>query len=57
MTIIRDKFDFEVGYLVKSPCIQCESKKNLPKCIDHCQILDKIREKLARGISCSSNKS
>ncbi len=51
MTIERDKFDFDVGYLVKSPCNECSDRKNFPKCSDTCQILDKIRTKLAKGIS------
>jgi hypothetical protein len=50
-SIKRDLFDFEIGYLTKSPCLTCEDKKNLPKCHDQCVILDKIQTTLARGIS------
>ncbi len=53
MFIKRDKFDFEIGYLIKSPCKQCSNRKNLPHCSDSCTVLDKIRIILARGISCS----
>ena len=47
----RDVFDFELGYMVKSPCINCKDKKNIPKCFDNCPLLDQIRTILARGIS------
>ena len=55
-TIIkRDLFDFEVGYLTKSPCINCENRSELPKCHAQCVILDKIQTRLARGISSQSS--
>jgi len=47
----RDLFDFEIGYLTRSPCIRCENRSNLPKCHDGCPLLDQIQTKLARGIS------
>jgi len=54
--IIRDKFDFEVGYIIKSPCNKCLKKNNLfPDCIDECKILNNIQRILAAGISCSKN--
>jgi hypothetical protein len=49
--IIRDKFDFDIGYLIKSPCKECARIKDLPKCINECEILDKIQTKIAAGIS------
>ena len=52
----RDLFDFEIGYLTKSPCLTCENKQELPKCHDGCPILDKIQTTLARGISSQSSK-
>lgn len=57
--INRDRFDFEIGYLIKSPCLKCKNKSKLPKCHTGCLILDKIQTKLARGISsqASSHKS
>ncbi|BCS96464.1 hypothetical protein DSLASN_20960 [Desulfoluna limicola] len=51
MSVVRDKFDFEVGQLVKSPCITCEMKKRFPACSDGCETLDRIRGILAKGIS------
>ncbi|MBW1649359.1 MAG: hypothetical protein JRJ44_01525 [Deltaproteobacteria bacterium] len=52
--IIRDKFDFEVGYIIKSPCAKCLKKEEtFPLCIDKCNLLDKIQTILAAGISCS----
>ncbi|MGB9498242.1 MAG: hypothetical protein ACKVE4_00510 [Dissulfuribacterales bacterium] len=53
MTVRRDKFDFEIGYLMKSPCKECLYRNNLPQCSDQCNILDKIRIILSKGISCS----
>ncbi|WP_457552168.1 hypothetical protein [Desulfobacula sp.] len=47
----RDLFDFEIGYLTKSPCLACENKSKLPQCHQGCPILDKIQTLLARGIS------
>ncbi|RJP86105.1 MAG: hypothetical protein C4518_14780 [Desulfobacteraceae bacterium] len=57
MIIKRDKFDFEIGYLVKSPCRECPNLNNLPKCSDACVILDDIRVILAKGISCTGKQS
>jgi len=55
-TIInRDLFDFEIGYLTKSPCLNCKNKSELPKCHRGCLILDKIQTMLARGISSQSS--
>ncbi len=53
MVIKRDKFDFEVGYFVKSPCKECEKREMFPKCSDDCTILDNIHTVLARCVSCS----
>ena len=50
-SVKRDVFDFEIGYLTRSPCISCKNRKNLPGCSIDCQILDKIRTVLSRGIS------
>ncbi len=47
----RDKFDFEIGYLTKSPCLVCKNRPQLPLCHSECLILDKIQTLLARGIS------
>jgi len=54
--IKRDVFDFELGYLTQSPCLDCEFKKELPKCHGDCQILDKIQTRLAKGISSQSSR-
>lgn len=53
MYIIRDKFDFEIGYLKKSPCRECISRSSLPHCSDHCSLLEKIQTLLAKGVSCT----
>jgi len=50
------KFDFEVGYLVKSPCRECLKRKKFPKCADDCNDIDKIQTLLAETISCSKDR-
>ena len=47
------RFDFEIGYLVKSPCRDCENRVEIPECIDDCRILDEIHSLLAESVSCS----
>ncbi|MCA1786912.1 MAG: hypothetical protein LC657_13145 [Desulfobacteraceae bacterium] len=54
--IKRDLFDFEIGYLTRSPCVTCENKKDLPGCHDTCPVLDMIQTTLARGISSQSSR-
>lgn len=54
--IKRDVFDFEIGYLTKSPCLDCEFKRELPKCHSGCPVLDKIQTRLAKGISSQSSR-
>ncbi len=43
-------FDFDIGYLVKSPCRDCASRTKLPNCINDCEILDQIQTVLADSI-------
>ena len=51
--IIRDTFDFDIGHLIKSPCNECDQKDKFPKCFNGCEVLDSIREVLAKGVSCT----
>ena len=53
MTIIRDKFDFDIGYLIQSPCKTCTERNAFPSCMGGCRILHEIQTLLARGISCT----
>ena len=50
-------FDFNVGYLVKSPCRDCPMQDKLPDCIDKCEILDKIQTILSESIPSVNNFS
>jgi len=50
---VKYKFDFEIGNLIKSPCEECGIREKFPKCIDECDILDKIRTLLSHGVSCT----
>jgi len=54
--VFKYKYDFEIGYLIKSPCKKCIYQKTLPKCSDRCEILDKIHAVLAESVSCSRRK-
>ena len=45
-----NRFDFEIGYLVKSPCRDCVTREVLPECIQSCEILDQIQSVLADSI-------
>ena len=47
------RFDFEIGYLIKSPCKECDKKDNFPECAANCKILDEIHDILSKAVSCS----
>ena len=53
MFIIRDIFDFEIGYLTESPCKECSDRNQLPDCAEHCRVLEEIQMLLAKGVSCT----
>ena len=54
-TLFEYRFDFEIGYLIKSPCRVCNQRDALPKCLDNCEIIDKIQSVISEGISCTRN--
>jgi hypothetical protein len=43
-------FDFDIGYLVKSPCRDCVSREELPNCVEGCETLDQVQTILADSI-------
>ena len=47
------KFDFDVGYLIKSPCKQCDTLEYFPGCSATCDLLDQIHAILSEAVSCS----
>jgi len=53
---LKYRFDFEIGYLTKSPCRECEKRKDFPDCMDDCNKLDKIHTILCEAISCSKRR-
>ena len=57
MTSYKHRFDFDVGYLVKSPCRQCDKRPDFPKCFEDCEILDKVREALCGAVSSTRGHS
>lgn len=46
------RFDFDIGYLRKSPCRICANQPELPNCAESCQVLDKLHSVLSRSITC-----
>lgn len=54
---IQRQFDFDIGYLKKSPCKKCLQQPLLPDCSGDCEILDRIQTRLARGISTTHTHS
>jgi hypothetical protein len=55
--IVDRQFDFDIGYLKKSPCRTCLRRPLLPDCADSCAILDRIQTRLARGVSTTHTHS
>ncbi len=53
----NQNFDFDIGYLVKSPCRDCLTQGSLPDCIQGCEILDRIQTILADSISSETSFS
>jgi hypothetical protein len=49
------RFDFEIGYLVKSPCRRCDKRDAFPGCDDSCETLDQIHSMLCDSISCTKH--
>ncbi|MEE8398987.1 MAG: hypothetical protein V3S89_08265 [Desulfobacterales bacterium] len=50
------QFDFEIGYLVKSPCKNCDKRTDFPECSNDCMILDGIHTMLAEAVSCTTRQ-
>jgi len=50
---INYQFDFEIGTLVKSPCLQCHIRPLFPQCMQTCRLLDEIHTVLAEAVSCT----
>jgi hypothetical protein len=47
------QFDFEIGNLVKSPCLKCLYRPLFPRCMQTCNVLDEIHAALAEAVSCT----
>ena len=47
------RFDFEIGYLIKSPCGKCKDRSRFPGCARTCDIIEQIQARLATVVSCS----
>ncbi len=47
------RFDFEIGYLVESPCRCCDHNHELPRCANTCGLLDRVRDLLTDTVPCT----
>jgi len=54
---LSQKFDYEIGYLVKSPCRDCGSYGSFPDCMDRCALLDRVQSALCDSLSSVNNYS
>ena len=50
----NNKFDFDIGHIIKSPCRECDLKNHLPNCSKNCQKLDRLQTLLMGTVSCSN---
>jgi hypothetical protein len=51
------RFDIDIGYIKKSPCRECPTKRSLPECSDCCETLSKLQELLVDSIACTHSFS
>ena len=51
------KYDFNIGYIKKSPCRDCSQRNDLPNCSKGCKKLEQIQTLLIGGVSCNNNFS
>jgi hypothetical protein len=54
---LNQKFDYEMGYLVKSPCRGCGTYSIFPECMDRCVLLDRVQNALCDSLSSVHNYS
>jgi hypothetical protein len=54
---LTQKFDYDLGYLVKSPCRGCDSYPAFPDCMDRCVLLDRVQNALSDSLSSVHNYS
>ncbi len=50
-------FDFDTGYLVKSPCRGCVSHHRFPDCMEGCELLERVQSVLSDSISSACSYS
>ena len=54
---LNQKFDYEIGYLVQSPCRNCSTYAKFPDCMDNCAVLDRVQNALSDSLSSVHNFS
>jgi hypothetical protein len=55
--LYQSKFDFDSGYLAKSPCKDCPHQCDLPHCAKDCRILSQLQTLLISSVPCSCSFS
>jgi len=55
--LLAQKFDYDIGYLVKSPCRDCGTYGRFPECMDRCADLDRIQAMLSNSLPSGHNHS
>jgi hypothetical protein len=54
---LSHKFDYDIGYLVKSPCRDCHTYAIFPECMESCTLLDRVQTALSDSLSSVHNFS
>jgi hypothetical protein len=54
---LSQKFDYDTGYLVKSPCRDCGTYAAFPECMERCALLDRVQNALCDSLSSVHNYS
>jgi hypothetical protein len=54
---VAQKFDYDIGYLVKSPCRDCGNYTAFPECMERCVLLDRVQNVLCDSLSSVHNYS
>lgn len=54
---LTHKFDYDIGYLVKSPCRDCHTYSVFPECMERCALLDRVQTALSDSLSSVHNFS
>lgn len=54
---LDQKLDIECGFLVKSPCRECDSYSRFPECLAPCPLIDRVQTALTSILPTGRNPS